>query len=120
MRRVRGKDTSPELAVRRALWAAGFRYRLHLKSLPGKPDIVFARRRITVFVHGCFWHQHQGCSRSKRPATRRQYWDAKLDRNMERDDLTRRRLQDLGWQVVTLWECDLSEGVDRLLKLLKV
>lgn len=109
----------PEVAVRRALWAAGFRYRLHAKALPGKPDIVFAGRRFAVFVHGCFWHQHLGCPRAKRPATRREYWDAKLDRNMARDKLTRRRLEDLGWRVITLWECALVDGVDRLIAQLK-
>jgi DNA mismatch endonuclease (patch repair protein) len=110
MRQVKGKDTAPELAVRRLIWSLGGRYRLHRKDLPGKPDIVLPGRRLAVFVHGCFWHGHD-CARGARvPKQNHDYWQAKIGRNRARDVRTREALTDLGWRVETIWECDLKDG----------
>ena len=102
MAAVRGTDTMPELYVRRQLFAAGFRFRLHAKALPGKPDIVLPRFRIAVFVHGCFWHGHS-CARGRRPATNVQFWQAKIDGNIRRDRKNRADLKAAGWSVVVVW-----------------
>ena len=108
MRRVKGRDTTPELKVRRLLWALGARYRLHRKDLPGSPDIVLPGRRLAIFVHGCFWHGHD-CARGARvPKANRAYWVAKVDRNRARDAKAVEALAALGWRVETLWECDLK------------
>jgi DNA mismatch endonuclease (patch repair protein) len=117
MRAVRSTDTTPELAVRRALHAAGYRYRVHVKDLPGKPDIVFTRRRKVVFIHGCFWHQHPGCPAAYRPSSSTDYWNAKLDRNMVRDERSLTSLTYGGWSVHVVWECELkniAEATQRL------
>ena len=106
MARVRGRDTRPELTVRRALWAAGLRYRLHDKRLPGRPDIVFTSRRIVVFVNGCFWHGHDGCPRHRIPKSRVAWWTAKIRRNIERDAEVCAALEAAGWKVLVLWECE--------------
>jgi DNA mismatch endonuclease (patch repair protein) len=111
MRRVKGKDTSPELKVRKALTRLGARYRLHRKDLPGKPDIVLPGRRLALFVHGCFWHGHD-CARGARvPKQNRDYWVGKVDRNRARDAVSRDALAALGWRVETIWECDLKDQV---------
>ena len=111
MRANRSRDTKPELAVRRLLFSQGYRFRIHLKTLPGKPDIVFTRRKKAVFVNGCFWHQHPSptCPLRSRPKSNTIYWTAKLDRNLERDRINEIRLSDLGWQTLTIWECELSD-----------
>ncbi len=106
MSRIRGKDTKPEMAVRRYLHARGFRYRLHVKDLPGKPDIVLPRYRTVIFVHGCFWHQHPGCGHAVMPKSNAAFWAAKLRANTERDIRHRARLEELGWRVITIWECE--------------
>lgn len=118
MSRVRAKNTGPELHVRRALWADGFRYRLHVKDLPGKPDLVLSKYRLAVFVHGCFWHQH-GCKRSRRPASNQDYWNSKLDENINRDARNRKGLEDRGWTVTTIWECRLDDDTESLLAQLR-
>jgi DNA mismatch endonuclease (patch repair protein) len=103
---IRGKNTKPEMRVRKALHAAGLRYRLHAKNLPGKPDLVFPGRRVAVFVNGCFFHQHPGCSRARLPKSRREFWEPKLRGNVQRD---RRKQADLavgGWTVLVIWECE--------------
>jgi DNA mismatch endonuclease (patch repair protein) len=106
MARVRQKNTAPELILRRALWASGLRYRLHASSLPGRPDIVFAKHRLAIFVHGCFWHSH-GCARSiKRPKANADYWARKLNRNIERDRQAQASLSALGWRSFVVWECE--------------
>lgn len=117
---IGGKNTKPELFVRKALFAAGFRFRLHRKDLPGHPDVVLPGRRVVVFVHGCFWHAHQGCPYAKTPATRREFWEAKLSANVERDRRTREALLSAGWRVLVVWECATrSSGVrERLSELL--
>ena len=106
MSRVRSKDTGPELMVRRALWAAGIRYRLHSEAIPGHPDLAFAGRRAVVFVHGCFWHRHENCPRNRTPKTRIEWWTAKLTRNRERDVEVRSFLEAAGWRVLIIWECE--------------
>ena len=121
MSRIRSIDTRPEMRVRRTLWAAGLRYRLHDRRLPGKPDVVFCSRRIVIFVHGCFWHGHQGCPRHRIPKTRTEWWAAKIARNRERDDEARRALEAAGWTVIVLWECEAAdpERLERLVTMLK-
>ena len=118
MARVKSKDTAPELAVRRALHAAGLRYRLHRADLPGKPDVVLAGRRAAVFVHGCFWHSHPGCGRARTPSTRQEYWLPKLARNRERDTANERALREAGWRVVVIWECEARSpgGMERAVR----
>jgi len=117
MAKIRAKNTKPEMAVRRLLHKAGYRYRLHVKNLPGKPDIVFVGRRKVIFVHGCFWHQHSKakCLDSRRPKSNSEYWDAKLTRNVERDQQHTQKLSEMGWDVLTLWECEL-QGEKQLLE----
>ncbi|MGI9211244.1 MAG: very short patch repair endonuclease [Methylococcaceae bacterium] len=102
---IRGKNTEPEIVVRRALFRAGFRFRLHRKDLPGKPDIVLPGKRVAIFVHGCFWHLHAGCPYVKLPSTRREFWQEKLQGNVERDARVRVALIEMGWRVLILWEC---------------
>lgn len=113
MSRIRGKNTQPELAVRRALWAAGMRYRLHDRRLEGNPDLVFPALRTVVFVHGCFWHCHEGCNNFRIPKTRSEWWAAKLARNKERDAQVQAHLRAAGWRVIVVWECETEDG-DRL------
>jgi DNA mismatch endonuclease (patch repair protein) len=114
MARVRGRNTTPELAVRRQLHRAGFRYRLHVSSLPGNPDLVLPRYRVAVLVHGCFWHSHQ-CKRARRPKSNREYWDAKLNRNLTRDQENESRLKALGWHPFVVWECQIESALRELL-----
>jgi DNA mismatch endonuclease (patch repair protein) len=104
MAAVKSEDTTPELVVRRIAHALGYRYRLHVRALPGCPDMVFPRRRKIINVHGCFWHMH-GCGRCRIPSSRRRYWEAKLRRNWERDRRTRRALRRANWRVLVVWEC---------------
>ncbi|WP_176593116.1 very short patch repair endonuclease [Sphingobium sp. EM0848] len=108
MSRVRNKNTKPELLVRSVLHRAGYRFRLHLDDLAGSPDIVLPKYQTAIFVHGCFWHGHEGCRRSKLPATRIEFWRAKIERNKERDLTAKQELTVLGFKVVTLWECELK------------
>lgn len=113
MAKVRGRDTAPEMRVRRALFAAGFRYRLHARHLPGRPDIVLPRYRTAVFVHGCFWHGH-GCPRSRRPRSNQTFWELKLDRNIARDLKSRTELEAAGYRVVIVWQCELEAATTAL------
>ena len=108
MRRIRGKDTKPEMAVRRLTHSLGFRYRLHSESLPGKPDMVFTARRKAIFVHGCFWHQHAdpACKITRAPKSNVSYWIPKLERTKTRDLHNQEALRDLGWGVLVIWECE--------------
>jgi DNA mismatch endonuclease (patch repair protein) len=112
MARVRSQDTTPELLVRKYLFAEGFRYRLHDKKLPGKPDVVLPKYRVVVFVHGCFWHGHgTACSRNgKDPKANADFWQAKFAYNRERDHRNQKSLQDLGWRVLMVWECELRRS----------
>lgn len=118
MARIRSKNTSPEMAVRRALHAAGLRYRLHAKELPGKPDLIFPSRRLALFVHGCFWHAHSdpSCPETHRPRSRTEYWNPKLAGNVARDGRHTAALEGQGWTVITVWECEIRRPgfLDRL------
>lgn len=124
MRRITSRDTKPEMAVRRAIYKMGFRYRLHRKDLPGNPDIVLSRLRKAVFVHGCFWHNHDDprCVDGRIPKSRREYWLPKLSRNKERDAAAIDKLSKAGWSVLVIWECEvrdletLSSRVGRFLR----
>jgi len=109
MSRVRGKDTVPELAVRRLVFAMGYRYRLHAKDLPGKPDLVFRSRKSAVFVHGCFWHRHRNCSLARFPKSRLDFWKAKLESNAERDQRNLVMLRERGWRTLVVWECEMKD-----------
>jgi DNA mismatch endonuclease (patch repair protein) len=118
MRGNRARDTGPELAVRKLLSSLGYRYRLHRASLPGKPDVVFPGRKKAIFVHGCFWHQHENCRLlSSRPKTNSSYWGPKLSRNKLRDAINQRELHALGWRSLVIWECQLSDPGRILAKL---
>lgn len=115
MSRVRGTDTKPELAVRRLVHAMGYRYRLHGRRLPGRPDLVFAGRRKVIFVHGCFWHRHPdpNCKLARLPKSRLDFWRAKLEGNRERDLRNEETLKEQGWEALVIWECQLRDR-DRL------
>lgn len=117
MSRIRGKNTKPEMAVRRFLHRAGLRFRLHRRDLPGTPDIVLPRFRAVVFVHGCFWHRHRRCKRATIPSSNRSYWLPKLRENMTRDRRQRAELEEKGWHVHIVWECEVGE--QRLVDLLR-
>jgi len=104
---IRGKDTRPELSLRKALHALGFRYRLHDKRLPGRPDLVFPKHHAVCFVHGCFWHRHPGCRYTTFPATRPDFWNAKFAATVARDERNRNQLIHAGWRVAVVWECSL-------------
>lgn len=122
MKRIRGKDTTPELKVRSYLHCQGLRFRLHVKNLPGKPDIVLKKYKTVVFVHGCFWHQHHdaACSRSSVPKSNQKYWLPKLKKTVARDTEHQKLLKELGWNVEIIWECQINkEGLKRLLRGIK-
>jgi DNA mismatch endonuclease (patch repair protein) len=104
MARVKNKNTAPELLVRSLLHRMGYRFRLHRRDLPGSPDIVLPRHKKVIFVHGCFWHGHD-CPRGRRPSTNREFWDVKLDRNIERDRSAQRELNKIGWKTLVIWQC---------------
>lgn len=110
MRRVRSKDTGPEMSVRRLVHGMGFRYRVHRRDLPGNPDLVFPGLKKIIFVHGCFWHSHACSAGRNRPSSHRAYWLPKLERNRSRDLKNRRKLRGLGWEVMTIWECQLKRA----------
>jgi DNA mismatch endonuclease (patch repair protein) len=112
MSRVKNKDTEPEMAVRRLIYGMGYRYRLHVSSLPGKPDLVFKGRRKVIFVHGCFWHLHDECKSYNLPKSRTDFWMPKLKRNRERDEENIAALEDAGWEVLVIWECQINDLED--------
>src|SRR5687767_2972175 len=109
MARIRSKNTSPEMIIRRLVYEMGFRYRLHVAHLPGKPDVVFTRLKKIIDVRGCFWHQHKGCIDSHIPKSRHKYWHPKLNKNKERDKRNEAKLRAEGWNILTLWECELKD-----------
>jgi DNA mismatch endonuclease (patch repair protein) len=112
MRRIRSKDTGPEIVLRRLIHGLGYRFRLHRKDLPGKPDMVFPARKRVIFVHGCFWHQHSGCREGRMPGSRLDYWTPKLERNQARDAVCRALLEKQGWQALVVWECEIKDVVE--------
>jgi DNA mismatch endonuclease, patch repair protein len=109
MAAVRSWDTAPEMAVRRVVHGLGYRYRLHVQTLPGKPDLVFPSRRKVIFVHGCFWHRHARCRYTTSPKTRTKFWQDKFSTNVARDRRVRRELKKLGWSILTIWQCELKK-----------
>jgi DNA mismatch endonuclease, patch repair protein len=109
MGRVRGKNTRPEMVVRRLVYADGYRYRLHRRDLPGRPDLVFAGRHKVIFVHGCFWHRHAGCALARMPKSRVDFWLTKLEGNRVRDERHISQLMESGWDVLVVWECELKD-----------
>ncbi len=114
MSSIRGKNTQPELALRKALFYAGFRYRLHQRKLPGSPDLVFPKYRAALFVHGCFWHRHEGCRYTTMPKTNVAFWTLKFEGNVDRDMRSVAALRDAGWRVAVVWECALKRSLDEV------
>ena len=114
MSAIRGKDTAPEMIVRRFLHAQGFRYRIHRKDLPGKPDLVIPRLKVCIFVHGCFWHRHPGCPYATIPKTRSEFWNQKFQKNVARDLSNIAALEAAGWNVLIVWECQLKRDPETL------
>lgn len=123
MSKIRGKNTKPEIILRSQLFKQGFRFRVHQKNLPGKPDIVLAKYKTAIFVHGCFWHYHKNCREGRIPSTNSKFWKVKLDKNVQRDEVHRLQLEKLGWQVIIVWECDielkLKNVLNRIIQSLK-
>ena len=120
MSRIKGKDTSIEVVVRKYLFSQGFRFRKNDKTLPGKPDVVLPKYRTVIFVHGCFWHRHQGCNNATMPSTNAEFWKAKFQRNVDNDKKHYEELEHLGWRVLTVWECDIKHRFeDTMLVLVK-
>lgn len=112
MSRIRGKNTRPEKLLRSALHRAGYRFRIHRKDLPGRPDIVLPARRLAIFVHGCFWHRHRGCRSTTTPSTNKEFWDRKFAENVTRDRKHLAALRKLGWSVSVIWECEIRNASD--------
>lgn len=109
MAQIKGKDTKPEVLVRSMLHRAGYRFRKNVKSLPGKPDIVLPKYRTVIFVHGCFWHRHKGCKYATTPGTNVEFWQKKFERNISNDQKHARELRRLGWNIITVWDCQLKK-----------
>jgi len=124
MSKIRSKDTAIEVKVRKYLFSRGFRYRKNVKNLPGKPDIVLPKYKTVIFVHGCFWHRHEGCKDATTPKTRTDFWEEKFRKNVENDQLHTKQLVELGWNVITLWECEIEKNfeitMDSLIKQIKL
>jgi DNA mismatch endonuclease (patch repair protein) len=119
MSKIRSKDTLPEIRIRKALWRMGYRYRLYYKLLPGKPDIVITKQKIVIFVHGCFWHRHKNCIEASRPKTNSDYWETKINKNIERDKKHQREIKKLGWKIIIIWECIVKKDIEENIKLLE-
>lgn len=113
MQHIRGKDTKPEIVVRKFLFSKGFRYRKNDRRLPGHPDIVLPKYRTVVFVHGCFWHRHPGCPKASTPTNNREFWQEKFDINVERDFKQQNQLKEMGWHVIIIWECEIANKKKR-------
>ncbi|RYU89513.1 DNA mismatch endonuclease Vsr [Mucilaginibacter terrigena] len=111
MSRIRSKDTKPELLVRKFLHKNGFRYRLHVKDMPGKPDIVLPKYKTVIFIHGCFWHGHEGCKKAALPETRREWWETKINYNNKNDVNVEALLKAAGWNIITIWQCDMKKSL---------
>ena len=116
MRQIKGKDTKIEVMVRQYLFHKGFRFRKNDKRYPGKPDIVLPKYKTVIFVHGCFWHRHEGCKYATNPKTKEEYWTAKFARNIENDKKHKEELEAMGWKVIVLWECELKKNFEDVMK----
>ena len=116
MSRIKGKDTSIEVKVRKYLFSLGFRFRKNDKRLPGKPDVVLPKYHTVIFVHGCFWHRHPGCKDAATPKTRTEFWLDKFEKNVDNDHIHREALEAAGWKVITLWECDINKRFDETME----
>lgn len=116
MSRIRSKNTQPEMAVRALLHRMGYRFRLHVEKLPGKPDIVLPKHRAVIFVHGCFWHRYPGCKYAYTPKTKHEFWQKKFRQNVERHKTVAGKLEEMGWRVVIVWECEISEALPKIIK----
>lgn len=116
MSRIRGKDTQVEVKVRKYLFSKGFRYRKNVTDLPGKPDIVLPKYKTVVFIHGCFWHRHPGCKYSYTPKSNIEFWERKFSANIKNDDIKRKQLEDDGWRVIVLWECDVERRFEQTME----
>lgn len=119
MSKVKRKNTKPEVAVRKLLHRSGYRFRLHSKKLPGTPDTVLPKYKSVIFVHGCFWHQHEECRKARRPTSNVEFWNEKLDKNIERDKCKETELKDLGWKVLTIWDCEIKDENSLIKKIKK-
>ena len=118
MSRIRSKNTKPEKLLRSLLHREGFRFRIHDARLPGKPDIVLPKYKTVIFVNGCFWHRHEGCKYTTTPATRRDFWEEKFSGTVQRDRIKQQQLEQMGWSVFTVWECEIKQDADQVLKYL--
>ena len=116
MASIRSTNTKPELALRSRLFKKGYRFRIHKRDLPGKPDIVFPKHRLAIFVHGCFWHLHDDCRDGHIPKSREEYWRPKLEKNVQRDTQHNLSLKELGWEVVIVWECEIRKRIDEVIQ----
>lgn len=110
MSKIRGDETQPEIVARKFLFSQGFRFRKNVKTLPGKPDIVLPKYKTVIFIHGCFWHKHKNCKKAQLPETRKEFWEKKINGNVERDKRNIRALRKTGWQVIVLWQCHLRKN----------
>ena len=119
MSRIKGRDTTPEVLVRKSLHRAGFRFRLNVRDLPGRPDIVLPKYRAVIFVNGCFWHRHEGCAKTTTPKSNVEFWQKKFSDTIARDRRNKRELETLGWQVITIWQCEIESNLDGLIKVVK-
>ena len=117
MSRVKGRDTKPEILVRSVIHRMGYRFRVHRSDLPGNPDIVLPRHGKIIFVHGCFWHGHKRCPRSKRPTTNKSFWNEKLNKNIDRDKRQQKEIKNMGWKVLVVWQCEIRKPSKLLEKL---
>lgn len=109
MSKIRGRETAPEVAVRKFLFSEGFRFRKNVKKMPGTPDIVLPKYNTVIFIHGCFWHRHRNCKKAQLPETRSEFWGKKINENVERDKKNIRKLKEAGWKVIVLWQCQLKK-----------
>lgn len=116
MSKIRGKNTKPELILRSQLFRHGFRFRIHQKNLPGKPDIVLPKYKTVIFVHGCFWHYHKECQEGRIPSTNSKFWKEKLLKNVEKDERHIKALQELEWKVIVVWECEIEKNTEQTLE----
>lgn len=119
MSKIKSKDTKPELKVRKILYKLGYRFRLHRKDLPGKPDIVLPKYKLAIFVNGCFWHRHNNCNEASRPKSNSEFWENKLNKNVERDLKKYQLLRDNNWKVIVFWECELEGNEEEIISVIK-